>query len=162
MGSLDLEASRRQWTLRRNWTKTQDKHNYQYVNFAMHWPTYETQIGSFYVFPMKLLLLFLLHNCIHFLWHSKVKSGKFGQSSKFGQRPCFFHFWIIVIKIKLTKQTLKILMRRLIISRDGFTLFTNMCPNLPDVWIYRTLCYFNCFFCVHLYYFVCLCSGFVL
>ena len=22
----------------------------------------------------------------------KVKSGKFGQSSGFGQRPCFFHF----------------------------------------------------------------------
>ena len=30
----------------------------------------------------------------------RVKLVKFGQSSKFGQRPCFFYFWMIGIKIK--------------------------------------------------------------
>ena len=49
--------------------------------------------------------------------NTRVKSGKFGQSSKFGQRPYFFHFWIFGINIKLNKQTVKILMRRLIKSR---------------------------------------------
>ena len=28
----------------------------------------------------------------------RVKSGKFGQSAKFGQRPCLFHILIIGIK----------------------------------------------------------------
>ena len=42
---------------------------------------------------------------------------KFGQSAKFGQRPCLFHILIIGIKNKLTKQTVKILMRRLTRSR---------------------------------------------
>ena len=70
---------------------------------------------------------------------TRVKSGKFGQSSKFGQRPWFFHFWMNGIKIKLIKQTVKILMRRLIKSRiisifnvckcmSEFTL----CQKLPD------------------------------
>ena len=44
----------------------------------------------------------------------RVKSGKFGRSAKFGQRLCLFHVLIIGIKNKLTKQTVKILMRRLI------------------------------------------------
>ena len=30
----------------------------------------------------------------------RVKSGKFGRSAKFGQRPCLFHILIIVIKNK--------------------------------------------------------------
>ena len=39
------------------------------------------------------------------LWKmSRVKSGKFGQPAKFGQRPCLFHILIIGIKIdKLSK-----------------------------------------------------------
>ena len=50
-------------------------------------------------------------------WLVMVKSGKFGRSAKFGQRPCLFHILTIGIKNKLTKQTVKILMRRLIRSR---------------------------------------------
>ena len=51
------------------------------------------------------------------LSNTRVKSGKFGRSAKFVQRPCLFHILIIGIKNKLTKQTVKILMRRLIMSR---------------------------------------------
>ena len=49
----------------------------------------------------------------------RVQSGKFGRSTKFGQRPCLFHTCILIIGIKnkLTKQKVKILMRRLIMSR---------------------------------------------
>ena len=47
---------------------------------------------------------------------NRVKSGKFGQSSKFGQLPCLLHVSNVGIKNKLTKQTVKILMRRLIRS----------------------------------------------
>ena len=61
----------------------------------------------------------------------RVKSGKFGRSAKFRQRPCLFHILIIVIKNKLTKQTVNIL----------FPLFANVCPNLPDVRSYPTLPY---------------------
>ena len=39
----------------------------------------------------------------------------------------------------ITKQIVKILMRRLLIS--GFPLFANVCPNLPDVRSYPTLPY---------------------
>ena len=42
---------------------------------------------------------------------TRVKSGQFGWSAKFGQRPCLFHILIIGIKIKLNLQTMKILMR---------------------------------------------------
>ena len=48
---------------------------------------------------------------------TRVKSSIFGQTAKFGQRPCLFHISNIRIKNKLTKQTVKILMRRLIRSR---------------------------------------------
>ena len=48
---------------------------------------------------------------------SRVKSGIFGQTAKFGQPLCLFYSSIIGIKNKLTKQTVKILMRRLIRSR---------------------------------------------
>ena len=48
---------------------------------------------------------------------NRVKLGMFGQTAKFGQRSCLFHTSIIGIKNKLTKQTVKILMRRLIRSR---------------------------------------------
>ena len=44
----------------------------------------------------------------------RVKSGKIGQKAKFGQRPCLFHISNIGIKNRLAKQTVKILMRRLI------------------------------------------------
>ena len=47
----------------------------------------------------------------------KVKSGIFGQTAEFGQPPCLFHSSVIGVKNKLTKQTVKILMRRLIRSR---------------------------------------------
>ena len=47
---------------------------------------------------------------------ARVKSGNFRQSAKFGQQPCLFYIVIIVMKIKLTKQTVKIL-RQLIKSR---------------------------------------------
>ena len=46
-----------------------------------------------------------------------VKSGIFGQTAKFRQPPCLFHSSVIGIKNRLTKQTVKILMRRLIRSR---------------------------------------------
>ena len=39
----------------------------------------------------------------------RVKLGIFGQTAKFGQRPCLFHISNIGIKYKLTKQTVKIL-----------------------------------------------------
>ena len=42
------------------------------------------------------------------------KSGIFGQTAKLGQPPCLFHSSIMGIKNKLTKQTVIILMRRLI------------------------------------------------
>ena len=69
----------------------------------------------------------------------RVKSGNFGQTAYFGQPPCLFHISNIGIKNKLTKQTVKILMRRLIRSRfiwiysickcvSDFT----WCPNLHD------------------------------
>ena len=47
----------------------------------------------------------------------RVKSGIFGQTAKFGQRPCLFHISNIGLKNKLTKQIVKNLMRRLIRSR---------------------------------------------
>ena len=69
----------------------------------------------------------------------QVKSGKFGRSAKFGQRPCLIPILNIEIKNKLTKQTVKILMRRLIRSRliwistvcKSVSEFTR-CPKLPD------------------------------
>ena len=36
-----------------------------------------------------------------------VKLGKFGQSAKFGWRPCVLDILIIGIKDKITKQTVK-------------------------------------------------------
>ena len=69
----------------------------------------------------------------------RVKSGKFRRSAKFGQRSCLFHILIIGIKNKLTKQKVKILMRRLIRSRliwvstvcKCMSEFTR-CLKLPD------------------------------
>ena len=69
----------------------------------------------------------------------RVKSGIFGQRAKFRQPACLFHSSIIGIKNKLTKQKVKILMRRLIRSRliwistvcKRVSEFTS-CPNLPD------------------------------
>ena len=45
---------------------------------------------------------------------SRVKSGIFEQTAKFGQPPSLYHSSIIEIENKLTKQTVKILMDRLI------------------------------------------------
>ena len=72
----------------------------------------------------------------------RVKSGMFRQTAKFGQRSCLFHTSIIGIKNKLTKQTVEILMRRLIRSRliwISTVCKINVCPSLPDVRIYPTL-----------------------
>ena len=74
----------------------------------------------------------------------RVKSGIFGQTAKFGQPPCLFHSSVIGMKNKLTKQTVKILMRRLIRSRliwistvcKCVSEFT-WCPNLPDFTLNR-------------------------
>ena len=72
-----------------------------------------------------------------------VKSGKFGQSAKFGLRHCFFIFLIIGIIIKLTKQTVNLLMRCLIWM---FTVCKCMseftrCPKLPDFILVGISCY---------------------
>ena len=72
---------------------------------------------------------------------TRVKSGIFGQTAKFGQPPCLFHSLIIGIKNKSTQQTVEILMRRLRAVSSGFPLFANVCPNLPDVRSYPTLPY---------------------
>ena len=69
----------------------------------------------------------------------RVKSGKCGRSAKFGQRLWLFHILITGIKNQLSKQTMKILMRRLIRSRlfwissvcKCMSEFT-WCPKLPD------------------------------
>ena len=69
----------------------------------------------------------------------RVKSGIFGQTAKFRQRPCLFHISNIGINNKLTKQTVKTLMRRLIRSRliwiytvcKCVSEFTR-CQKLPD------------------------------
>ena len=41
---------------------------------------------------------------IPFWQATRVKSGIFGQTAKFGHRPCLFHISNIGIKNKLTKQ----------------------------------------------------------
>ena len=68
------------------------------------------------------------------------KSGKFEQLAKFRQRPWILYFWNICIKVKLTKQTVKILMKRLLLSRLIWivTVCKRMsefirCPKLPDL-----------------------------
>ena len=69
----------------------------------------------------------------------RTVSGIFGQTAIFGQRPCLFRISNIGMKNKINKQTVKILMRRLIWSRligiytvckcvSDFT----WCPNLPN------------------------------
>ena len=69
-----------------------------------------------------------------FASNARVKSGYFGQTAKFGQRPCSFHISNIGIKNKLTKQAVKILMR-LIRSRYLDLHCLQMCvriyPTLP-------------------------------
>ena len=71
-----------------------------------------------------------------------VKSGIFGQTTKFGQQPCLFHISNIGITNKLTKQKVKVLMRRLTRSRLILIYtFASVCPNLPDVQIYPALPY---------------------
>ena len=67
-----------------------------------------------------------------------VKLGIFGQTAKFGQPPSLYHISTIEIKKKITKQTVKILMRRLIRSRLNW--ISTVCNYiLPDVRIYPTL-----------------------
>ena len=73
--------------------------------------------------------------------YAGVKSGKFGQSAKFGQRPCLH--WI---KKKLTKHQVILMIRG---DSSGFSLFTNVCPNLPDDHSYLTLpCMYRNILCI--------------
>ena len=59
---------------------------------------------------------------------------------KFGHRSCLFH--ILFIGIKITEQTVKILMSGSYGAvSSGFPLFANVCPNLPDFRSYLTLPY---------------------
>ena len=44
------------------------------------------------VFPDHTYLLFFM---LYMIFSFRVKSGKFAQSVKFGQRPCLFHILII-------------------------------------------------------------------
>ena len=60
----------------------------------------------------------------HFVGFIRVKSGNFGQ------RPCLLQILIIEIKNKLTKQTVKILMRRLIRSR--FIWISTVCKCMSE------------------------------
>ena len=53
-----------------------------------------------------------------------------GTSGKFGQRPCLFHFFNFWYKNKVTKQTVKILMRRLIRSR--LILISTICKRMSE------------------------------
>ena len=48
---------------------------------------------------------------------TRVKLGIFGQTAEIGQQPCLFHILNIGIRNKFTKQTVKIMMRRLIRNR---------------------------------------------
>ena len=72
------------------------------------------------LFKCELLITLSEISCAYcglYMPSTRVKSGIFGQTLKFRQRPCLFHISNIAIKNKLTKQTVKILMRRLIKSR---------------------------------------------
>ena len=75
-----------------------------------------SQSGVYHLFQTH-ILGFRLHGWLTMSGCPRVKSGKFGQSAKFGQRPCLIYISNIGIKNKLTKQTVIILMRRLIRSR---------------------------------------------
>ena len=68
--------------------------------------------------------------CSHALGLSRVYSDRLLNSDS---DLVLFHISNIGIKNKLTKQTVKILMSRLI--------FANVCPNLPEVRFYPTLAY---------------------
>ena len=70
-----------------------------------------------YIITVNISLYYILKHNISNLTTYRVKSGIFGQTAKFGQSPCLFHSSNIGIKNKLTKQTVKILTRRLIRSR---------------------------------------------
>ena len=89
----------------------------------------------FYKFPHV-----VSNNELLFKMMLRVNSGIFGQIAKFGQRPCLVHILNIGIKNKLTKQTVKILMRRLIRSHLIW-IYTvckcvselTWCPKLPNL-----------------------------
>ena len=65
--------------------------------------------NSLKIFQEHLQRLSANNKCHRFSLADRVKSGIFGQTAKFGQRPCLFHISNIGIKNKLTKQTVKIL-----------------------------------------------------
>ena len=100
---------------------------------------------------MKILMRWLIRSrliwistvckCVsEFIWcpkfhdYPRVKSGKFGRSAKFGQPLSLYYSSIFIIKDKLTKQTVKILMRRLIWISTVCKCVSEFtwCPNLPD------------------------------
>ena len=80
--------------------------------------------------------IFVFFSCFN-KWYNRVKSDIFGQTAKFGQPPCLSHSSIIGVKNKLTKQTVKILMRRLIrthclqmcVRIDLMSEFTRLYPS---------------------------------
>ena len=84
-------------------------------------------------------IIFTNNKDIFFFTIFRVKSGKFGRSAKFGQRLWLFHILIFGIKNQLSKQTMKIQMRRLTRSRliwissvcKCVSEFT-WCPKLSD------------------------------
>ena len=61
---------------------------------------------------------------------ARVKSGMFGHTAKFGQSPCLFHSSNIGINYKLTKQTVKILMRRL--KRSRLIWISTVCKRVSE------------------------------
>ena len=69
-----------------------------------------------------------LYNDTH-IW-DRVKSSIFGHTAKFRQRPCLLHISNIRIKNKLTKQTVKILMRWLI--RSHFVRIYTVCKCVSE------------------------------
>ena len=131
------------------WISFQESLNKQRCNFT--WRRYLTlwirarqkswRAGKWFYARSKAVisLLFVYHLLVITFYAHWVKSGIFGQTAKFGQRPCLFHISNIGIKNKSTKQTVKILMRRLTRSRliwiytvcKCVSEFT-WCPNLPD------------------------------
>ena len=89
----------------------------------------------------RLICVFSCSGFSHVVAHIRVKSGKFGRSAKFGQRSCFIHVLIIGIRNKLTMQTVKILMRRLIRSRliwisTVFKCMSGFNPLSKVTWLY--------------------------
>ena len=112
------------------------------VKISMKWRIYFCPWRAFY----RCLSNYLFAG----IQNDRVKLGIFGQTAKFGQRPCLFNFSNVGIKNTLTKQTVKIRMSRLIRSRliwiynvcKCVSQFA-WCPNLPDFTIMVNICSYS-------------------